>query len=890
MAIERAAAAPNGGATPGPEGASSPSTPTEPVTTPGIPRPLVRAAAVWTRWRTPIVAAAALLLVAAIGFALRGLLGEVHYANVLAAIGTIPRENLFGALVATAASFIALSGYDRSGLEYAGAKVERATVLLTSFTAYALGNTVGMGALTGGAVRMRMYAAAGVEPARIAQAVAFNALAFGLGVGAFGALGLLWGAAEIAPLLHLPVGALRALALLGIAATGLLLWLCARRTHLQLGRWRLRLPGAGLAWRQLAISAADLVAAGAALWLLLPAGSIELPAFMAFYALALAASVISHVPGGLGIFESVILLATHGQAAPDAVLGALLVYRGIYYLLPLLIATALLATYELREGVAAPVGRVAVHLSPTLLATLAFVAGVWLLFSGVTPSSDEAQQLLAMQVPLPIVEASHFVGSILGLGMLLVARGLLHRLDYAWWAALGLSLLSAVLALPKGIALSEFGLMSTLTVLLVISRRQFNRRSSLVDQRLEPEWLLAVGIVLAATLWVLFFAYQDVPYAHQLWWQFEMDAQAPRSLRAVTAVALCAAVVALWHLTSPPVGRWPLPTAAELDRAAAAMAHDPAASARLALTGDKHLLFSPSGRSFIMFGRHRRSWVALFDPVGDADEFEDLVWRFIEAARTHGGRAAFYQVRAQTLPLYLDAGLRVFKLGEYAFVPLADFSLKGGARANLRSGANRGEREGLVFEWVEPEGVAAVLAPLREVSDAWLAEQQAREKAFSLGSFDPDYLMRLPLALVRQGEGGRILAFATVMTSATRDEASVDLMRHRPEVPNGTMDFLFARLMLHLKALGYARFGLGMAPMSGMAEHPLASRWQRYARLVYEHGRRFYNFQGLRSFKEKFSPEWEPRYLVAPGPAAALLALADTAALIGGGLRGVVGK
>lgn len=873
---------------PAPFSAARPPAVPAPAPDDGLPAPLVAAAGAWTRWRTLLVTLAVLLVVGLVGFALRDLLAQVHYASVLDAIHATPAASLLGALGATALSFLALAGYDHSGLRYAGAKVDRGTVALTSFTAYALGNTVGVGVLTGGAVRMRMYAAAGVEPAKVAQAIAFNASAFGLGVTSFGALGLLWGADQVATVVPLSATLLRALALALLLGVGLLLWLCARQDTLRLGRWQLRLPPPVLAWQQLLISAADLGAAGAALWFLLPAGAVDLPSFIAFYAMALALSVLSHVPAGLGVFEAVILLACAHRAPPEAVLGALLLYRGIYYLLPLLLATLLLAAWELREGVAAPVGRVAVHLSPMLLATLAFVAGVWLLFSGVTPSSDEAQQLLALNVPLPIVEASHFIGSIVGLGLLLVARGLFHRLDFAWWAALGLSALSAALALPKGIALSEASLMVALALLLLISRRQFNRRSSLVEQRLEPEWLLAVGVVLVAAVWVLFFAYQDVEYAHQLWWQFEVDAQAPRSLRAITAVALATAVVALWHLLSPPEGRWPLPTAAELDRAAAALAADGHAAACLALVGDKHLMFSPSGRSFIMFGRHRRSWVALFDPVGDPQEAEDLVWRFMEAAAAHGGRAVFYQVRPASLPMYLDAGLRVFKLGEHAQVDLAAFNLKGGARANLRSGVNRAEREGLRFEWHEPGQVPALLDELREVSDAWLATQQAREKSFSLGHFDPAYLSRLPVAVVRQGD--RIVAFANVMRTATPDEAAIDLMRHRPEVPNGTMDFLFARLMLHLREAGYRRFGLGMAPMSGMAEHPLASRWQRYGRLVYEHGRRFYNFQGLRSFKEKFGPEWEARYLVAPGGAAALLALSDTAALIGGGLRGVVGK
>lgn len=864
------------------------------VNLPTAPAPLEKNAApetgsFWAETRPWLIGCIALLLAAAVGLALRDLLRHVHYASVLAAVGATPAAAITWSLVFTALSYLALSGYDSSGLSYVGAKVDRGTVLLTSFTAYALGNTVGFGVLTGGAVRMRMYTAAGVEPPQVARAIAFNAGAFGLGMTAFGALGLIWGASDVAHVVHTRAWVLRLIGLALIAAVGALLWLCTRQRSLTLaGRWKLALPPPQLAWQQLLISAADLCFAGAALWALLPVGAVGLPSFVAFYAIALALSVISHVPGGLGVFEAVILLACGNRVPPEAVLGALLVYRGVYYLLPLVLAAALLALYELRSGVAAPVGRAAVHISPILMAALVLIAGVWLMFSGVTPMSDEAEQLLAMHVPLPLVEASHFVGSIIGLGLLLVARGLLHRLDLAWWIAMGLSLVAAVLALPKGIALSEASLLITLAVLLAISRKQFNRRSSLVDQRLEPEWLLAVGCVVAATIWVLFFAYQDVAYARKLWWEFEFDAQAPRSLRAITAIAIATWVISMWHLFRPTSGDVELPSPTELDHAARILSADENAGACLALMGDKHLLFSDSGRSFIMYGKQRRSWVALFDPIGDEREFEDLVWRFIERASAHGGRAVFYQVRPQDLPLYLDAGLRVFKLGEHAHVPLADFNLKGARRANLRSGVNRAEREGLSFEMLPPQHVHAVIDELREVSDAWLVEQEAREKGFSLGAFDEDYLQRLQVAVVRRE--GRAIAFASVLSTEARREASVDLMRQRPDAPPGTMDFLFAKMMLHFSAAGFERFGLGMAPMSGMAQHPLASRWQRFGRLLFDHGERFYNFQGLRSFKEKFDPVWEARYLAAPGGAAPLLALSDTAALISGGLRGVVAK
>ena len=851
----------------------------------------------WLRWQSWIYGAAAALLLALLWKALDGLLHEVRYADVMNAVHGTALPQVALSLLGTAISYLALSRYDAAALAYAQAQVSRSMLLLTSFVAYALANTIGLGTLTGGAVRMRLYAAAGVEPAKIAQVVAFNASAFMLGMSAFGALALLWGAGEVAHLLSLPTHALRALAVLMLAGLGLLLWLCARqRMVLIAGRWPLRLPPLPLALRQLAVSAVELGASALALWVLLPGDRMPLASFMAFYAIAISASLLSHVPGGLGVFEAVMLVAARPYLPTDAMLGALLLYRALYYIVPLVLATALLAGFELRAGVAAPVGRAAApvvraaaRLTPRLMAALTLVAGLWLMVSGVTPFTEDSQLLLqALEVPLPLVEAAHFLGSVAGLGLLLVARGLLHRLDAAWWAAVLLSGLAALLALPKGIAVGEAALLVALAVLLVVSRRQFDRPSSLFAQRLEPGWLLTVGAVLVACVGILFFAYQEVAYSTRLWWQFELDAQAPRSLRALLGVALLALAYGLWQLMRPPAGEVAPVSADELARAAAIVRANPSSDGCYALVGDKHLMFSPSAKSFLMFGKQGRSWVALFGPFGERREWADLVWRFIEHAAAHGGRPAFYQVRPAALPLYLDCGLQAFKLGEHAHVPLEDFNLKGAKRANLRSGVNRAEREGLSFEVLPPAAVGPLLPELRAVSDAWLRQQSAREKSVSVGRFDAAYLQQLPVAVVRRE--GRVVAFANLMLTDRKEEASVDLMRHLPDTPPGTMDFLFAKILLHLQAEGYARFGLGMAPMAGMAERRRAPRWQQLGRLLFEHGGRFYNFRGLYSFKDKFEPVWEARYLAAPGGMAPLFVLADVATLIGGGAKGVVGK
>jgi phosphatidylglycerol lysyltransferase len=843
----------------------------------------------WAKWRLWLISAGALILTAVLFHAFRSLLSEVQYADVMQQIAAKPLRALLLAGAATAVSYLVLTGYDISALKYAGVSIRRTTVFMTSFIAYALGNTVGLGVLTGGAVRMRLYSAAGIDTNRVAQVIAFNASAFGIGTAAFGAAGLLWGAADVANLVHLPVWLLRGISLAILLAVAAFIVLAARRREVPIiGRWTLRLPPPGLAIQQLLISALDLLASAAALWVLLPQGAVDPPAFLAWYSIALVLGLISHLPGGIGVFEAVILLACGGRAPVEQIIGALVLYRVVYYLIPLMLAAVVLAVYEIKWGIAAPIGRAAVRLSPLILATLTFIAGGWLLVSGATPASEEATDLLSLHVPLPLVEASHFIGSVAGIALLLIARGVLHRLDAAWWASFVLAIVAAILAMPKGIALSEASYLSVLALLLYNSRNQFDRRSTLFSQPLGAMWLLSVAWVVAAVILLLFFAYREVDYSNELWWQFEFDAHAPRSLRAMMGVAIIGFGLALWQLLRPSPGAPALPTTVELDRASEVIAAQPSAEACLALMGDKHLLFSTGGNAFIMFGRQARSWISLFDPVGRTSEWPELVWSFIELATDHGGRPAFYQVRGDAVPLYLDAGLRAFKLGEYAYVSLNEFTIKGSKRSHLRQALNRAERDNLEFALLSPAEVPATQPELKAISDAWLSEHAAREKGFSLGFFDPAYLARQSIAVVRQQ--GKLVAFANLLCTHLKSEVSIDLMRQLPEAPAGTMDFLFTRLMLHFQAEGYARFGLGMAPLSGMANHELAPRWHRFGRFLFDYGEMFYNFRGLRSFKDKFDPVWEPRYLIAGGGLSPLLTLTDVAALISGGIRGIIAK
>lgn len=845
----------------------------------------------WERYRSRVVAVAVFVVVALTAIALTRMLEDVDYGDLVVAIQQTSGARIALALLFTGLSFAALSVYDRQALGFVGRIAPFSHVALTSFCAYAVGNIAGFGPLTGGTIRYRFYAPLGVSPEDIARIIGYVTAAFGFGLLFVGGLGLLAADARLAALVGLHEIAVRAAAILVLALVGaMMLFAALGPRHITVFGRGIGLPGPGALAVQLVATLADLVASALVLWILLPPGTIDYPTLLSVYAVAVGLGILSHVPGGVGVFEAVILGALGGKVPLDALVGALLLYRLVYYVVPLATAVVLLTATELKRAAAAnaALAQGTRALVPLVLSAFSLTLGAMLVLSGVTPISDQGLDWLQFAVPLPVVETGHFIASVLGLLMIVAARGLVHRLDGAWWMTLSLAACSIVLAFIKGFEIGEAALLGVLAATLIATRNIFDRPASLIEDRLSPGWWLCIGIILALGLTILFFVYKEVDYSNDLWWQFELTATAPRSLRAAVGVGLTAAGVAVWLLTRPPAGRSALPSSADLATAASIVATQPVCDAHLVRMGDKSLLFSADRDAFLMYRKRGRSWIALFDPIGRPEARPELVWRFVELARRHGGRAVFYQVPGESLSMYADAGLSAYKLGEEARVRLESFDLKGSRRASLRAALNKAEREGIVFEILPAGEVAGAMGELERVSRAWLEEHEVREKTFSLGAFRRAYVAGGPVAVLRRQ--GRIIAFANIFTTALKDEATVDLMRFDPAAPNGSMEVLFARLLLHFKAEGYTWFSLGMAPLSGLSENPAAPIWHRMGRAAYDHGEAFYNFRGLRAFKNKFDPVWSARYMAVAGGRSPLLAIADVTVLISGGIRGVIAK
>jgi phosphatidylglycerol lysyltransferase len=838
----------------------------------------------------------AVVLVLAIAlWALHGELRSLHWRQIAGALGSVPRTSLLAAFAATCASYLLLGGYDRLGLRYIGRKVPIGRSMLASFIAYAFAHNLGASALTATAARVRLYGANGLSAVEAATVSAFCSLTSGLSIGTLIGLSLLLQPAQGASELHTHrwwAATIGGTALSLVAAY--LLFARRRRSVVEFRGWTLHAPGAPLALAQWLLGSVELSTASMVLWLLLPDSAvISFPAFAGVYAVAVLAGVISHVPGGLGVFEAVLLLALP-QVTTTELLGALLAYRVVYYLIPLVLAAVLFAgreTLQQRQRwrrMHMLAATLATPLSPWLGAALAFAAGVVLLISGATPGMDSRMHLLRSALPLPVLELSHLAGSCVGVGLLIRARGLTQRTRAAWQLTMLLLFAGAAASLLKGLDFEEALLLALVALILWIGRSAFYRPSALLAQRFTPPWIASVSAVLLIAVWIGVLAHRRADYSSELWWTFAFSADTPRMLRASLLTVLIAAAAIAYSLLRPRPPEPSLPSASELDEAAAIVARDFETLGNVALTGDKRLLFGARRDCLLMYQVRGRSWVALGDPIGRREGYDELIWNFRELVDRHDGWPVFHEVSPEQLPLYLDLGLQALKLGEEARVPLEDFTLEGPARAELRQERRRAERAGASFEVVPRERVPELLPQLDRISAAWLADKATSEKGFSVGSYSHDYMRRFPIALVRCE--GFPVAFANLWCGAHRHELSVDLMRFGSDAPRGSMDFLFIELMLWGRLQGYRWFNLGMAPLAGLEKHPLAPVWHRVGNFLFEHGEHFYNFEGLRRYKSKFEPTWRPRYLMAPGGLVLPRVLVDVSLLISGGARGLIGK
>ena len=762
---------------------------------------------------------------------------------------------------------------------------------------FAWSNFLTVGPLAGPALRLWLYRPLGVEAERARSALTSILGAFSLAL-------LAWCGAVSLPLPSAldSFAARLALAVPLAALAGLVLRALPRIRFAPpaVRRWE------GRPFLMALVACGDWLLAWAVFHLALKEmhGSIEPRLSLASFFLGQLVGLLSFVPGGLGTADAFWVVSLSAAAGGhDRVLAALLLYRLVYYVLPWFFATLVLAGRLIRAG-----RRTGAFLR-SAIASYTFLCGAVLLASAATPALADRAAFLKKSVPLALVEISYGASVLLGFLMLVISRGLARGYRSTHRLAIAIFLAGALTTFLKGLDFEEALLSLLAAVVLLVFGQSFARAG-----RLRPpvEFVVSIGgfaIVLFTAIG--YGSLPSFPQTSTLFSHFGYFAFGGRFLRGLVLLASIAAVVALRLALRPPPGD-PLPGSEEIDRAIREVrrwARD--TNSLLVACGDQAIFradaaVAPGGAGgaaaggagpapppgFISYRSTGRFLVAYADPVCPPGSERDLMAAFLDLAADNDREVILYQISASFLPVAHDFGFTFFKLGEEAIVDLGAFDLKGNKAKTWRHAINSVEKEGGRFEIVPGEALRPLFPELRRISDDWLSEKHVVEKRFSIGRFDEAYLTRFPCALVRD-PGGRVVGFANVLEGAPGGELSIDLMRYSlaREESGGlrnVMDYLFLRLMLYGKERGFARFNLGMAPLAAVGEERWARPFERLAHFFFRIGEQWYNYRGLRRYKEKFDPVWVPRYMAYPRPWDWPLAATSTAVLIAGGWRALV--
>ncbi len=518
-------------------------------------------------------------------------------------------------------------------------------------------------------------------------------------------------------------------------------------------------------------------------------------------------------------------------------------------------------------------------LGTRLVALVVLGSGLVNVFSVIGPALPNRAMVVRGLFPLEFIHLSRFSTLLIGFALIISSINIYKGKKRAFQLVFLLGLLSIVFHLTKGLDYEEAIVSGVLLVLLLLTRKRFRVKSSIPDLRAGLNRLIIAFLAAlfygVAGFWFLDtrefginFTIGDSIRRTLLFLSLVGDPQVvPRtgyarwfvnSMYLMTGTAIAYSLFAVFR---PVVYRYrTVPHERKLAESLT-FSYGRSALDYFKYWHDKTFFFSQTEQCYIAYKVGAGYAMALADPVGPEAEIEPTIRMFVDFCQENDWRVAFHQTLPDFLPIYRKLGFRKLKIGDDAIVVLKEFSLEGRKFKKLRHNINQLEKEGFRMLRYPPPLAPEVLARIREVSDGWLQIPGRRERTFTLGSFDHDYVRHTPVYAVVDGSG-RMLAFANEIPSFRKGEATIDLMRHRPDAPNNIMDYLFTKLFLLKKEEGFALFDMGMAPLAGFEEREEASLEEHAVHNFIQRLNFLFSYQGLKLYKAKFATQWEPRYLV----------------------------
>ncbi len=589
---------------------------------------------------------------------------HLNVRDVGHALSAIPTRALLVSAVLTLLAYALLTLYDKLATIYAGHHVSFARTALASFCAYSLAHNLGFAAVSGAAVRYRLYAHWGLTPVQIGKVVAFSSLTFGLGGMTLGGIILLFEPGSV-PVVGtmLPHWALIVAGLLMWAIVGGYIFIASMFPVLRVRGREIDLPGFRMAVAQVALATADVSLTASIFYALLPhAEGLTWLRFLAIYLGSYAAGLISNVPGGLGVFDTAMLLGLQAsRLPPPVVLGALAVFRLYYYVVPLFLAGALFAGNEVfvgRKRLADAAPGQARWSEPdfAVAASTGAVAlcGAMLISIGVLDTHPDYSWIDPDFASFS-ASAGQYVPSLLGSALMVLAIGLSQRVTLAWGATIVALLIGAAMTALQGEPVVVPAVLVIAALSIAPFRDAYYRHARLLSHPLRPGTIVPVLGLLFSVMWLASFEPKVRNLAQTSWWAVVMSRNAPAPIRSAVALAVCLALAALWGVIRP--GR------------VRAMAWDAESRLRYVSLGGlppaeaDGLVMGEAARSAIPFRRVGRVLLGLGDPAGAESDRVSAIWRLRDLAQQEGCDAAIWRASPAFLKIYADLGLTALPLG-----------------------------------------------------------------------------------------------------------------------------------------------------------------------------------------------------------------------------------
>lgn len=518
-----------------------------------------------------------------------------------------------------------------------------------------------------------------------------------------------------------------------------------------------------------------------------------------------------------------------------------------------------------------------------IVALVTFGSGCANLLSVLHHSHFRRDSIFAEVFPLEFFHISRFLTLLIGFALVISSPNILKRKRRAWQGSVILTSISIPFHLAQGLDYRGALFSAILLAILLLTRRRFRVQSS--TRTLAP----ALARVLVAVL--IAFAYGVFGFwildRRQFGINFTTGDSIHRTLRFLLLIGDAEIVpkthYARWFLSSlyvmsvatityaigslyrPVLYRFRTHDREKAQATAIVAEHGRSTMDFFKYAGDKSFFFSPSQRTVVAYRVAGNQAIALSDPVGPEEEIEEAIRLFRDLCGENDWKVAFYQTLPDYLRMYQRLGFRKLKIGDDAIVDLTAFSLEGRSHKELRHSVRMLEKLGVTAHVYDPPISAQMIQRVGEISDEWLQLPHRRERRFTLGLFDPDYIRSTPLLVLDDAEG-RAVAFVNLIPSYVPGEATIDLMRRRTNAPNGIMDLLLVRLFEILREKGFSRFNLGMAPMAGFSEREEATPEERAIHAFFQRLNFLFSYEGLRAYKAKFATSWEPRFVVYQSP------------------------